>query len=388
MADRSRKQVLALTAVALAVGLAIELISAHFGHMYGDIEALFGSRGIRPHSFPYLDRPLEYPVGIGYVMWATSWVGRNATTFFLANAALASALVFATVSLLQRRNPDRVLRFVVAPTLALYAFHNWDVIPVFCTVAGLIALERRRPVASGLLLAIGAWTKLFPALYIPVLALLMWRDDRRDAMRLVASAAVVSVVVNVPVMLASWTGWMHPVTFQSARRATWGSVWYHVLRLPGMDRLLADTHSVANGLATVTLAVGFVLVARRSLLLRLDPMQVAAALTSLFLLTNKVYSPQYSLWMLPFFVLLPLPRKLWLAFISADLAMYVLIFSHVLRHGSARHALIALIGVTVAIRAAILVAVMIRSLRPPAVSGSVSPPVEPLLGEPVGPALR
>jgi hypothetical protein len=53
---------------------------------------------------------------------------------------------------------------------------------------------------------------------------------------------------------------------------------------------------------------------------------VSAAMLCGFLLLHKVHSPQYTLWLLPFFVLLRV-RWAWIAaYLVADVAMYVGIF--------------------------------------------------------------
>jgi hypothetical protein len=43
----------------------------------------------------------------------------------------------------------------------------------------------------------------------------------------------------------------------------------------------------------------------------------------LFLLSSKVYSPQYGLWLLPWFVLALPDLRLWLAFETIDVAVFV-----------------------------------------------------------------
>jgi hypothetical protein len=53
---------------------------------------------------------------------------------------------------------------------------------------------------------------------------------------------------------------------------------------------------------------------------------VAAALLAVFLLWNKVHSPQYSLWLLPFLVLLPVHWAWWAAYTANDLVLYGLVF--------------------------------------------------------------
>ena len=45
-----------------------------------------------------------------------------------------------------------------------------------------------------------------------------------------------------------------------------------------------------------------------------------------FLLFNKVYSPQYVLWLLPFFVLVRLRWGWWAAYLAVDLLLYVGLF--------------------------------------------------------------
>ena len=55
-------------------------------------------------------------------------------------------------------------------------------------------------------------------------------------------------------------------------------------------------------------------------------LQVSAALLASFLLFNKVYSPQYVLWLLPFFVLLRIRWGWWVSYLAVDLLLYVGLF--------------------------------------------------------------
>jgi hypothetical protein len=54
---------------------------------------------------------------------------------------------------------------------------------------------------------------------------------------------------------------------------------------------------------------------------------LAFPIIALFLITNKVYSPQYSLWLLPWFALVMPDLRLFLAFEAADVAVFVTEFS-------------------------------------------------------------
>jgi hypothetical protein len=54
--------------------------------------------------------------------------------------------------------------------------------------------------------------------------------------------------------------------------------------------------------------------------------QVCAAILAVFMVTNKAHSPQYALWLLPFFCLLRLRWGWWAAYMTFDLLMYVGLF--------------------------------------------------------------
>jgi len=84
---------------------------------------------------------------------------------------------------------------------------------------------------------------------------------------------------------------------------------------------------------------------------------VGTAATVVFVLASKVYSPQYDLWVLPSFAMLPIDRRLFVAFSAASLAMYLLVFGH--GFGLVpRSALAGCIGVVVVARAVVLCGVL------------------------------
>jgi len=59
---------------------------------------------------------------------------------------------------------------------------------------------------------------------------------------------------------------------------------------------------------------------------RLDPFGAAAAAVAIFVLCNKVYSPTYDVWLVAFFVMLPLSRRLWVSFCAVDAAVFVTVY--------------------------------------------------------------
>ena len=122
-------------------------------------------------------------------------------------------------------------------------------------------------------------------------------------------AFAVWLAVNLPVMLKAPDGWAYFYTFSRSRGESWGSLW---LALSDMGHHVpdADLNRVVS-IALLALFAGIAWIAlrapRRPRLAQLAFLTVAA-----FLLVNKVYSPQYVLWLV---FLFPLARPRWRDFV-------------------------------------------------------------------------
>ena len=145
-------------------------------------------------------------------------------------------------------------------------------------------------------------------------------------MRLAAWAVGGFAALNLPFLIARPSGWWWPYAFQSRRQATWGSAWFYVFRVVGLPVHGAAGAHLANSVSLVALVVGVTWLTVRALHGRITPAAIVAAGVAIFLISNKVYSPTYDLWLVPCFVLLPLPRRLWLAFCAADLGVFVTVY--------------------------------------------------------------
>jgi hypothetical protein len=145
--------------------------------------------------------------------------------------------------------------------------------------------------------------------------------------------------------------------FQSHRYASWGTLYFWVYRVVGIQSV-----SFANMAAFVVLAVGIGWVTVYAARVRLQPAAIAAIAVVIFVLSNKVYSPTYDLWVVPFFVLLPIERRLWVSFCAVDLAIFVNVYGRI--HGLQSHGLaIAVMPFLVVTRAVILVQLAATALR-------------------------
>jgi len=137
----------------------------------------------------------------------------------------------------------------------------------------------------------------------------------------VAGAVIAWSVVNLPV-LALWPdSWLRFLRLNRTRPADFDSLWYGFAQLLPGDRPTPQVNPVAA--VTVLLALGAVLALGLTAPRRPRLPQLLFLVVAAFLLTNKVWSPQYSLWLLPLAVLAKPSWRLLLAWQVAECLVWV-----------------------------------------------------------------
>jgi uncharacterized membrane protein len=342
--------ILALTALCFAAGMVQKSAcyesswqdgQARYSHMcYSDMPYLYTGRGFAELNWPYTDdeqvrdryEVMEYPVGISYFAWATAWVthwasgspdissryGRSTDALFsdkevagevrmfvVVNAIGLAAVALLTAWFLSGVNPRRpwdAALFALSPTLALTGLVNWDLLAVGLVGAALWAWARDRPVLTGVLIGLGTATKLYPLFLLGALLVICLRERRLRPFALATSGAVVAwVLANLPAYLSSPDAWKVFWTFNSDRGADLGSIW---LVLAQASDGTIDVHTI-NLWSWVFFGAWCAGVLALGLLAPATPRlaQLGFLVVAGFLLVNKVYSPQYVLWLLPLAVL-------------------------------------------------------------------------------------
>jgi uncharacterized membrane protein len=354
---------------------------------YTDVFALYGAEGLSAGKRPYLDHPVEYPVVMGAAMEIAAKAvlpfdpaDRNKRFFDVTWALLtACAVVVAvTTSRLAGRRPWDAALLALAPALALHGTTNWDLIAMALAGGGLLAWGRRRPALAGLLLGLATAAKLYPILFLVPLALLCLRSGRLRSFFVTAGTTVLAVVaVTMPVYLASpyfapdpTSGNLTQVAsspldrfgedglsalspqviatlpdgrtvkgdnsvyrffaLNQTRGADWDSLWFALQTKRGvpLDTNLQPgeaPHNLNRGVAVSFLlllgGIGVLAIKaqRRPRLAQLLFLTLVA-----FLLTNKVFSPQYSIWLLPLAVL---ARPRWRPFLVWQAAEMLVLFT-------------------------------------------------------------
>jgi uncharacterized membrane protein len=283
---------------------------------YTDISPLYSLRGFADGLVPYLQsgnghQYLEYPVLTGVFMQLASMLttvfnsvmnGVDRVTYFYdVNVMLLVIPLLVTVAataLTVRRRPWDAAMVALAPTMILGATINWDLLALAFSGVAVMLWSRRHPFAAGLLLGLAVAAKFYPVLFLLPFLLLTVRTARwRPFVQLVIGTAVAWLVVNVPVALLNFDGWWQFYDFSKTRGVDFGSIWFAITEagLPGVPANMLN--KVATG-SFLLLCLGIAWIAlsspRRPRLAQLLFLVVAA-----FVITNKVYSPQYSLWLVP-----------------------------------------------------------------------------------------
>jgi hypothetical protein len=282
---------------------------------YTDIYPLYYHEGLAAGQVPYTGHPVEYPVLIGGAMQAVAWLVRNVDAvirgreFFDVTAVLLAACAVAAVLATARAaGSDRrwqALMVALSPALILNAFVNWDLIAMALTALGIAAWAARRGVWAGALLGLGVATKFYPLVILGALLLLCLRAGRmRDFTRTLAAAVLAWLAVNLPVFIVARSGWATFYVFSKNRGADWGSVWY-MFEYFNLPKLGNYQLGVLNEMSAAALLIAFAAIALLALAAPRRPRlpQLCFLLLAAFLMTNKVWSPQYVIWLVPLAVL-------------------------------------------------------------------------------------
>ena len=287
---------------------------------YTDIYPLYYSEGLSSGRVPYYGHPVEYPVLMGWLMEAAAWAVHSVTDafargkdfYYVTVLMLAVCLVVGVLATAATANREgngagwkAALMVALSPGLILAAYINWDLFAMALTACGLAAWAARRPWLAGVFLGLAVATKFYPLMFFGALFLLCLRAGKlREFGQAVAGGLIAWLVINVPVALTAPSGWATFYSFSKSRGADWGSVWY-LFEHYNVPVVGNSSLGQVNLMTSGSFAVACVLIALLALAAPRRPRlpQICFLLLASFLILNKVWSPQYVIWLVPLAVL-------------------------------------------------------------------------------------
>ncbi len=292
---------------------------------------------------PYRDFPLEYPpLALAAFLLPLVWTPGHSPSFptyawllMATNVALTLTLALLLIRMPKVDAGGAATRLAWVTTLAILIspllVWRYDIFPALLTLLALRAALGRRPALAGLWLGLGVAAKLYPIALAPVFLVYYWADEDRPALGRFLLGGIGALAATLLPFLTVGPQMLSVLRYHERRGL-------EIESLPGGLLLLA--HSWAGLKVSVGFNYGAFHLAspKAALLLHSLPWVfgacVAAVLTGClksfradkrktgtvtaeslvlgctamllaFMAANKVFSPQYLIWLLPFAPLLP-----------------------------------------------------------------------------------
>lgn len=297
---------------------------------YRDVELAYPPLALVPFVLPYVAWPVRPPAFDTY-----QWL-------FVIQSALLSTAAAVTVGWIGRRQDSErgvvramalyvLLAAVMAPILAW----RYDTFPMIFGVGGVALATAGMPIMAGAVLGLGFAAKVFPIVLVPIIGIYYVTAGRPGSLgklllgfALTASLAWLPIALLAPDQLASVAAWQQdrPIHIESVQGGLhllghllfgsdveitrdFGSVNVHT---PGATHALGLQTAVILAALAGTVALFFLRLndeARRAGAPSVTTLiEGSAAVLLALILTNKVFSPQYIVWLLPFAALLRRPQ--------------------------------------------------------------------------------
>lgn len=300
---------------------------------YSDIPILFSARSLDSHQWAYKSgtNAVEYPVVMGTVMWATSWLAPSGSHslrgYFDLNALLIALLFVFSVLIVWKIRPEYAYLSALSPGVIAALYINWDLWGIVTMLLAIYYFDRKRLSVSSVFLATSIATKFFPVFLLLPIVFILWRkNDFRTIAKYLGTTAIVWLAINLPVILTTPQGWWHFYKLNLDRGSDWGSLWYS-LSLLGLHIRYLNYLTILVLLLVLVAMVVFLLEIERTPTLA----DVSFILLAATLCIGKVYSPQYVLWLVPLAVIaLKAPSQLFAFWVwqAGEMIYHVAIWQH------------------------------------------------------------
>ncbi|WP_165840987.1 glycosyltransferase family 87 protein [Larkinella punicea] len=307
-------------------------------------------------KIPYRDFTVEYPplallpLAIPHLLTAGLTLDYRAySLLYLLETFLLLLLIAFTLQQVARLWPESLSPWrLLAVYLLLvilskdFVFWRYDLFPAWLTLLALLAVLKKQPLLAGMWIGLAIMAKLYPVILVPVMLVYYLAGQQyRASVRLVAGTGLAVALVLLPVVLLSGNQVFSFLTYHQLRGLQIESVAAGLVLLGHLTDLTRVStefnygafHLEASGVGPVLKALPVVFLAAFSGLLALgwfrfrreygqtgtvsadSLLRFLLGALLVFISTNKVFSPQYLIWLLPFVLFLPVKQIAWMGFI-------------------------------------------------------------------------
>src|SRR3989344_1651030 len=251
-------------------------------HVYQDL-----SNKISEGKIPILDFRLDaYPIALSVIVMLLSPVSRSFELFSLGFGLITAAFATATVFLLLKISDSlqvekkRIIFFALSPTLLIFNWARFDIIPVFFLLLSLYAFLRSRNRLAGIFSAVGALFKMFP--------LSLAAADFLSSRKFFLTAILLFLLINAPFFLLNYDNAVYSFFFSVSRDANPDSLF----------GLLQSRFSLnPTSLALISFAI--LIFSLLFVKLKARIVELTFALIVIVIATSIRFSPQWIVWMVP-----------------------------------------------------------------------------------------
>ncbi|HXT17803.1 MAG TPA: glycosyltransferase family 87 protein [Gemmatimonadaceae bacterium] len=350
--DAARPLLLVYAALAHVVILVVVFWSVYRSN-FSDVPIYYryASRALAG-AVPYRDFAVEYPPAALIFFGLPRLVATTLTQYYVAfrvEVVIADLLILVALNAIARRRGLNRVAVLGAYTVFVLTVgpiigQDFDIFPAATVVCALWFAGRSEWFGASIMLAVGILTKLYPLLLVPVFAM---QHVRARAYGLLVRCAIVGtatmVVLASPLLLVAPRNMLGFLDYHAARgvhaESTYGSLLVAASKLHLVAAAIEYNFSswnmsghaaaVVKPLSTVLMLAAVVVVYammyRRTR--RDEPVDLAAwSALVLFagLVTSKVLSPQYLIWVMPLVPLIAVRNRalLWTLFALTGVVTY------------------------------------------------------------------
>lgn len=264
----------------------------------GDLWNFWANYLVKQHAI----YPPEYPAGLRFFYEIMGFRGYdNYLQFFTVNTAILTCfaigitvLLYKIIRQFQNDNKNSIWVFwIFAPSFIVYSFINYDLPVVFLIVLALYLFFQKKYNGAVASLALGTVLKVFPIFLLPIF---IFKSPKKDWWKLILIFVFTVAGLNLPYILSNFSSWIFPYTWQIgenlSRGPENGTYWWIFYNVLG-DKM----GWVSLGLFAALYLFSWQKMKKTSIV------NLCIAVILIFLFTDRIYSPQYNLYLLPFLVL-------------------------------------------------------------------------------------